>query len=110
MDYKEQVENLLYDAKDLYGSAQSITDLLARAEDAEKDLADCREKNAGLALALLTEQPPNSDCLGDQDVVKTCGTCQWWDDNGVCNNDAAGIYQTGESNACPFWKNYDEEM
>lgn len=45
MDYKEQVENLLYDAKDwggdphirkdLYGSAQSITDLLARAEDAE---------------------------------------------------------------------------
>lgn len=45
MDYKEQVENLLYDAKDwagdphirkdLYGSAQSITDLLARAEAAE---------------------------------------------------------------------------
>ena len=46
--------------------ATAITDLLARAEAAEKGLADCREKNAGLALALLTEQPPNSDCLGDQ--------------------------------------------
>ena len=36
-------------------------------EAAEKELAECREKNAGLALALLTEQPPNSDCIGDQE-------------------------------------------
>ena len=45
MDYREQAESLLYDAKDwagdphirkdLYSAAQSITDLLARAEAAE---------------------------------------------------------------------------
>ena len=45
MDYREQAESLLYDAKDwagdphikkdLHGAAQSITDLLARAEKAE---------------------------------------------------------------------------
>ena len=43
-------------------------------------------------------------------MTKTCGTCQWWDDNGVCNNDVAGIYQTGEHATCPFWENYEEEM
>lgn len=47
--------------------ASAFKDLLARAEAAEKELADCRERNAGLALALLTEQPPNPDCLGDQE-------------------------------------------
>lgn len=46
MDYKELAENLAFDAKeysryprirkDLYGAANSITDLLARAEAAEK--------------------------------------------------------------------------
>ena len=50
MDYKEQTENLLYDAKDwsgdphikkdLSGAAQSITDLLARAEAAEARVLD----------------------------------------------------------------------
>lgn len=25
-----------------------------------------------------------------QAMIKTCGTCQWWDDNGVCNNCWAG--------------------
>lgn len=45
MDYREQAESLLYDAKDwagdphirkdLHSAAQSITDLLARAEAAE---------------------------------------------------------------------------
>lgn len=43
-------------------------------------------------------------------MKKICGTCDWRDDNGVCNNDAAGIYQTGESNTCPLWENYDHEM
>lgn len=45
-----------------------------------------------------------------ESMIKTCGTCQWWDDNGVCNNDAAVVFQTGEHNNCPFWENYDEEM
>lgn len=43
-------------------------------------------------------------------MVKTCGTCQWWDNNGVCNNDEADMYQTGETNSCPCWENYDWEM
>lgn len=43
-------------------------------------------------------------------MIKTCGTCQWRDDNGVCNNDAAVVFQTGEHNNCPFWENYDVEM
>lgn len=43
-------------------------------------------------------------------MIKTCGTCQWWDDNGACNNDAAVVFQTGEHNNCPLWENYDEEM
>ena len=41
-----------------------------RAEAAEKELTECKEKNAGLALALLTEQPPNADCLGDLEWEK----------------------------------------
>lgn len=85
MDYKEQIEQAKHAAEKwrekhrIVGVGEfrvdcmvddltrSITDLLARAEAAEKELAECREKNAGLALALLTEQPPNSDCLGDQE-------------------------------------------
>ena len=59
MDYREQAESLLYDAKDwagdphikkdLHGAAQSITDLLARAEAAEA-MAD--EAEASLAAAV----------------------------------------------------------
>lgn len=48
-------------------AADLITSLLARAEEAEKELSDCRDKNAGLVMALLTEQPPNPDCLGDRE-------------------------------------------
>lgn len=53
MDYRGQVESLLYDAKDwagdphirkdLHGAAQSITDLLARAEAAEYELEQRKE-------------------------------------------------------------------
>lgn len=81
MDYKELIRALRFISKCekrreyneinvgklMEQAATAITDLLARAEAAEKELADCREKNAGLALALLTEQPPNSDCLGYQE-------------------------------------------
>lgn len=59
MDYREQAESLLYDAKDwagdphikkdLHGAAQSITDLLARAEAAE---AMVDEAEASLAAAV----------------------------------------------------------
>lgn len=42
-------------------------------------------------------------------MVKTCGTCNWWDDNGVCTNDEVVICQTGETNTCPFWQEWVEE-
>lgn len=42
-------------------------------------------------------------------MVKTCGTCNWWDDNGVCTNDKVAICQTGENNTCPFWQEWGEE-
>ena len=42
-------------------------------------------------------------------MVKTCGTCQWWDDNGVCDNDNVDIYQTGENGVCPYWIEWDGE-
>ena len=59
--------NLTIVEKDANAQNLRVSKIIARAEAAEKDLAECREKNAGLALALLTEQPPNSDCLGDQE-------------------------------------------
>ena len=84
MDYKKLAEDLLSGCEENCAdcgyagdsefectiaqlAATAITDLLARAEKEEKELVDCREKNAGLALALLTEQPPNTDCLGDME-------------------------------------------
>lgn len=36
-------------------------------EKLRDELERCREKNAGLALALLTECAPNPDCLGDDE-------------------------------------------
>lgn len=88
MDYKELVDKLRNNNIDnnchdcalgyyAFEAATAITDLLARAEAAEKELADCKEKNAGLALALLTEQPPNSDCLGEQEWQAVRNRVRW---------------------------------
>ena len=41
--------------------------LQAENEKLRAELERCREKNAGLALALLTECAPNPDCLGDDE-------------------------------------------
>ena len=45
----------------------------AENEKLRVELNRCREKNAGLALALLTECAPNPDCLGDDEwrAIKT---------------------------------------
>lgn len=42
-------------------------------------------------------------------MIKTCGTCEWWDYDGICNNDACGIFMSGVNDSCPFWENDDEE-
>ena len=39
----------------------------AENEKLRAELKTCKEKNAGLALALLTECAPNPDCLGDDE-------------------------------------------
>ena len=39
----------------------------AENEKLRAELNRCKEKNAGLALALLTECAPNPDCLGDDE-------------------------------------------
>ena len=46
--------------------AEQIRDL-TDAPKLRAELERCREKNAGLALALLTECAPNPDCLGDDE-------------------------------------------
>ena len=44
-----------------------LDDLEAETEKLRAELNICKEKNAGLALALLTECAPNPDCLGDDE-------------------------------------------
>lgn len=49
---------------------EAATALSAQQTENEKlraELEQVREKNAGLALALLTECAPNPDCLGDDE-------------------------------------------
>ena len=67
MDYDKLIEQL---RKEAYGSdieellleaATAIETLRADLDRVTAELADCREKNAGLALALLFECAPNPD-------------------------------------------------
>ena len=58
---------------------------------------------------ILTKLDDEFSAIGTT-MIKTYGTCRWWDDNGVCNNDAAGIFQSGVNGSCPFWENDDEKM
>lgn len=49
---------------------EAATALSAQQAENEKlrdELERCKEKNAGLALALLTECAPNPDCLGNDE-------------------------------------------
>lgn len=51
----------------LDNAATALSTLQAENEKLRAELNICREKNAGLALALLTECAPNPDCLGDDE-------------------------------------------
>lgn len=48
-------------------AATALSTLQAENEKLRAELERCKEKNAGLALALLTECAPNPDCLGDDE-------------------------------------------
>lgn len=48
-------------------AATALSTLQTENEKLRDELERCREKNAGLALALLTECAPNPDCLGDDE-------------------------------------------
>ena len=71
MDYDRMIERLTADSKDWAGDGYIKRDLMDAATAIETlradlarvtaELADCREKNAGLALALLFECAPNPD-------------------------------------------------
>ena len=45
----------------------TLSTLQAENKELRDELERCKEKNAGLALALLTECAPNPDCLGNDE-------------------------------------------
>ena len=53
--------------KTLRDAATALSTLQAENEKLRAELERCKEKNAGLALALLTECAPNPDCLGNDE-------------------------------------------
>lgn len=77
MDYESLIERLkVHDGifysiptgKNLIAEVTTTLSMLqAENEKLRAELNRCREKNAGLALALLTERAPNPDCLGDDE-------------------------------------------
>lgn len=48
-------------------AASTLSTLQTENEKLRDELERCKEKNAGLALALLTECAPNPDCLGNDE-------------------------------------------
>lgn len=62
MDIEKLIEQLR--TENLYADLYTLQ---AENEKLRDELERCREKNAGLALALLTECAPNPDCLGDDE-------------------------------------------
>ena len=73
MDYDKLIERLHKEAYGsdieelLLGASTALSTLQAENEKLRAELNICKEKNAGLALALLTECAPNPDCLGDDE-------------------------------------------
>ena len=74
MDIKKLIEQLngYFEGKELrrgsaLDAATALSTLQIENEKLRAELERCKEKNAGLALALLTECAPNPDCLGNDE-------------------------------------------
>ena len=73
MDIEKLIEKLQNAAggpegiKMCHDAAIALSAQQAENEKMRAELEQAREKNAGLALALLTECAPNPDCLGDDE-------------------------------------------
>ena len=59
--------NALSNLRTIREAAAALSTLQTENEKLRDELERCKEKNAGLALALLTECAPNPDCLGNDE-------------------------------------------
>ena len=59
--------NALSNLRTIRDAATALSTLQTENEKLRDELERCKEKNAGLALALLTECAPNPDCLGNDE-------------------------------------------
>ena len=59
--------NALSNLRTIREAATALSALQIENERLRAELERCKEKNAGLALALLTECAPNPDCLGNDE-------------------------------------------
>ncbi len=87
--------------------AEQIRDL-TDAPKLRAELERCREKNAGLALALLTECAPNPDCLGDDEwraIKAELGRVKRERDAAVSDLETVMAYGDGNLDTCTFCKN-----
>lgn len=87
--------------------AEQIRDL-TDAPKLRAELERCREKNAGLALALLTECAPNPDCLGDDEwraIKAELGRVKRERDAAESDLETVMAYGDGNLDTCTFCKN-----
>mgnify|MGYP001178044956 CR=1 FL=1 len=59
--------NALSNLRTIRDAATALSTLQTENKKLRAELERCKEKNAGLALALLTECAPNPDCLGNDE-------------------------------------------
>ena len=126
MDYDKLIEQL---RKEAYGSdieellleaATAIETLRADLAHMTAELADCREKNAGLALALLFECAPNPDVAEKpaiEDILKVVfqpgydvvSTYNPPDEDGLYTMTVTGVISKEEYEAATKAREQDEQ-
>ena len=89
-------------------AATALSTLQAENEKLRAELEQVREKNAGLALALLTECAPNPDCLGDNEwraIRAELEQVKAKRDAAVSDLETVMAYGDGNLDTCTFCKN-----